>query len=83
MYKQDEKIKEFFFTKLSNFALIFKCKKLNIPFDGRINPSDLRYYQNQREEKEFKVNHSKLQEYFPLDVVINGTFKIYQVFRRL
>lgn len=32
-----------------------------------------------REEKEFKVNQSKLQEYFPLSVVLNGTFDIYQV----
>lgn len=56
-----------------------KCEKLNLPFDGKINPSDLKYYQNQREEREFKVNQSKLQEYFPLEVVIDGTFKIYQV----
>jgi Zn-dependent oligopeptidase len=32
-----------------------------------------------REQKEFKVDQAKLQEYFPLQVVIDGTFKIYQV----
>ena len=53
---------------------------MNIPFDGKINPSDLRYYLNLREEKEFRVDHVKLQEYFPLSVVIEGTFKIYQVY---
>ena len=59
---------------------IFQCEKLKIPFDGKINPSDVKYYQNQRDEKEFMVDHAKLQEYFPLNVVIDGTFKIYQVF---
>jgi Zn-dependent oligopeptidase len=38
----------------------------------------MRYYQNLREKKEFNVDHSKLQEYFPLKVVIDGTFNIYQ-----
>ena len=56
-----------------------KCQELNLPFDGKINPSDLRYYLNIREKKEFNVDHAKLQEYFPLNVVIDGTFKIYQV----
>ena len=32
-----------------------------------------------RELKEFKIDHAKLQEYFPLNVVINGTFQIYQM----
>lgn len=57
-----------------------KCEELNIPFDGKLNPSDLRYYLNLREQKEFSVDQAKLQEYFPLQVVIDGTFKIYQVF---
>ena len=39
----------------------------------------MKYYQNMREQKEFCVDHAKLQEYFPLNVVIDGTFKIYQV----
>jgi Zn-dependent oligopeptidase len=32
-----------------------------------------------RELKEFKIDHTKLQEYFPLNIVINGTFQIYQM----
>ena len=39
----------------------------------------MRYYLNLREQKEFAVDQAKLQEYFPLQVVIDGTFKIYQV----
>lgn len=56
---------------------------MNINFDGRINPSDLKYYLNLREQKEFKINHSKLQEFFPLNIVIDGTFKIYQVKKKI
>ena len=52
---------------------------MNLPFDGKLNPSDMRYFQNLREKKEFNVDHNKLQEYFPLNVVIDGTFKIYQL----
>lgn len=48
-------------------------------FDGKMNPSDMKFYQNMREQKEFNVDHSKIQEYFPMNVVIDGTFKIYQV----
>ncbi len=36
-----------------------------------------------RENKEFKVDHSKLQEYFPLQVVFDGIFKIYQVTKKI
>ena len=64
---------------LSNIKCIFKCEEFKIPFDGKINPSDLKYYLNLREQKEFTVDQAKLQEYFPLNVVIDGTFKIYQV----
>jgi hypothetical protein len=56
-----------------------KCEELKIEFDGKINPSDLRYYLNMMEQKEFSIDHAKLQEYFPMNVVIEGTFKIYQV----
>lgn len=55
------------------------CEELKLTFDGKLNPSDMKYYQNMREKKEFNVEHSKIQEYFPLNVVVDGTFKIYQV----
>jgi thimet oligopeptidase len=39
----------------------------------------MKYYQNLRENKEFKVDQLRIQEYFPLNVVIEGTFKIYKL----
>ena len=39
----------------------------------------MRYYQNMRDKSEFQVDHAKLQEYFPMEVVVNGIFKIYEV----
>ena len=56
-----------------------ECEALQIPFDGKLHPSDMKYYINVREEKEFKIDHLKLKEYFPLERVLSGTFKIYQV----
>lgn len=54
------------------------CEEMKYTFDGKMNPSDMKFYQNMREQKEFNVDHSKIQEYFPINVVIDGTFKIYQ-----
>ncbi len=59
------------------------CEERNLEFDGKLYPSDMKFYQNMREQKEFCVDHSKLQEYFPLSVVIEGTFKIYQTLLNL
>lgn len=39
----------------------------------------MRYYQNMRDKSEFQVDHTKIQEYFPMNVVLNGIFKIYEV----
>ena len=41
------------------------------------------YLQNMREKKEFNIDHVKLGEYFPLNVVIDGTFKIFQTLLNL
>lgn len=46
--------------------------------DGRINMWDFRYYLNKREEKEYNVDHEEIKKYFPLQVVTEGMFKIYQ-----
>ncbi len=64
---------------LIKFENLKKCEELKLDFDGKMNPSDMKFYQNLREKKEFNIDHSKLQEYFPLHVVISGIFKIYQV----
>ena len=48
-----------------------KCEKLNLPVDGKIRQPDLRYYINLREQLEFKIDHAKLQQYFPIEVVLN------------
>jgi hypothetical protein len=63
------------------FYILFvvKCEKLNLPFDGKLRQHDITYYTTMREEKEFKIDHARLQQYFPLDVVLNGIFEIYQV----
>lgn len=57
----------------------FKCEKYKRPFDGKIYPSDIVYYSNIREQIEFNIDHVTLQQYFPLYVVLDGIFNIYQV----
>ena len=38
----------------------------------------IRYYANQIELNDYKVDTAKLKEYFPLETVINGVLDIYQ-----
>jgi hypothetical protein len=46
--------------------------------DLTINGWDFSYYMNQLLEKEYKVDETKISEYFPLHVVLEGLLGIYQ-----
>jgi thimet oligopeptidase len=43
-----------------------------------INNWDWRFYENVRRKTEFDLDQQAVKEYFPLDVVLNGMFDIYQ-----
>lgn len=45
------------------------CKERGIEFDGKINAWDIKFYENILLDTEYKLDHDKIKEYFPIDKV--------------
>ncbi|XP_064477404.1 thimet oligopeptidase-like isoform X2 [Ornithodoros turicata] len=55
-----------------------ECQEIGIPFDGKLNAWDMRYYDNMLKERRYGVDQEKLREYFPLDTVLARMLEIYE-----
>jgi len=55
-----------------------ECEKRCEPFDGKINAWDQRRCAHVLKKDRYQVDHEKLKEYFPMEVVTKGLLGIYQ-----
>ena len=51
---------------------MFQCAKMELPFNEKIDSWDMRYYMNLIEKENYAVDHEKIKEYFPVDIVTEG-----------
>lgn len=58
--------------------LELKQEELNDPSITEVHAWDWRYYENMLKKKRYQIDHQKISEYFPLEVVNKGMFEIYQ-----
>ena len=47
---------------------------------GKLNSYDYRYYHNQLKLKEYELDESKIQQYFPIQTVLQNVFSFYSEF---
>ena len=50
----------------------FQCTKKEVEFNNKVNSWDMRYYMNLIEKENYAVDHEKIKEYFPVDIVTQG-----------
>lgn len=55
-----------------------KKQELGEKSDGIIHAWDWRYYDNQLVKTRYRVDKEQIKEYFPLEVVVDGMFAVYQ-----
>jgi len=75
MNKRFDPLYEKDMEKLTNFAKNYTANPLN---KDKLDPYDIVYYKRLCEEAEFDVDMEEIKNFFPLDVVKNGMFQIYQ-----
>lgn len=54
------------------------CKETGRDFDGKIHSHEFRYYLKMAEQQKYDFDSEIVRPYFPLEVVLEGTFKMYQ-----
>lgn len=76
--KLEDKLKPHAQAQLEQLLKIKKnyCDKIDIPFDGKIHQYDYNFYTTLL-AKSYGFDEEKIKEYFPLNQVIDGMFKIY------